>query len=38
MYKNDRSRAEIVKEYGLTLSALDRWVKNQKETGSLPFD
>ena len=34
LYENGKSRAAIVEEYDLTASALDRWVKQSKETGS----
>ncbi len=34
LYENGKSRTDIVKEYDITPSALDRWIKNQKETGS----
>ena len=34
LYENGKSRADIAREYDLTLSALDRWIKNQQETGS----
>ena len=34
LYENGKPRAEIAKEYGLTPSALDRWIKNHQETGS----
>lgn len=34
LYENGKSRADIAKEYELTPSALDRWIKNHQETGS----
>lgn len=34
LYENGKSRADIVREYELTPSALDRWIKNHQETGS----
>lgn len=34
LYENGKSRAAIVEEYGLTASALDRWIKQSKNTGS----
>lgn len=34
LYENDKPRAEITREYDITPSALDRWIKNHKETGS----
>ncbi|NSL52778.1 transposase [Bacillus sp. P2(2020)] len=34
LYENGKSRADIAREYELTPSALDRWIKNHKETGS----
>ena len=34
LYENGKPRAEIAKEYELTPSALDRWIKNHQETGS----
>ena len=34
LYANGKPRAEIAKEYELTPSALDRWIKNHQETGS----
>lgn len=33
-YENGKSRAAIVEEYGLTASALDRWIKQTQTTGS----
>ena len=32
--ENGKSKAEIVREYDLTASALDKWVKNHQNTGS----
>ncbi|MNP64987.1 Transposase [compost metagenome] len=34
LYDNGKSRAAIVEEYGLTASALDRWIKQAQTTGS----
>src|SRR5699024_11271405 len=34
LYENGKSRADIAREYDITPSALDSWIKNQKETGS----
>ena len=34
LYENGKPRAEIAREYDITPSALDRWIKNHKETGS----
>ncbi|MEG0473805.1 MAG: IS3 family transposase [Solibacillus sp.] len=34
LYENGKSRADIAREYDLTPSALDRWIKNHQETGS----
>ena len=34
LYENGKSRADIAREYDITPSALDRWIKNQQETGS----
>ncbi|QWH76975.1 hypothetical protein EXW59_09925 [Bacillus mycoides] len=34
LYENGKSRADIAHEYDLTPSALDRWIKNHKDTGS----
>ena len=34
LYENGKPRAEIAQEYDITPSALDRWIKNHKETGS----
>ncbi|PAE28628.1 transposase [Oceanobacillus profundus] len=34
LYENGKSRADIAREYDITPSALDRWIKNHKETGS----
>ena len=33
-YENGKSRADIAREYDITPSALDRWIKNHQETGS----
>lgn len=34
LYENGKPRAEITREYDITPSALDRWIKNHQETGS----
>lgn len=34
LYESGKPRADIAREYDITPSALDRWIKNQKETGS----
>ena len=34
LYENGKSRTDIAREYDITPSALDRWIKNQQETGS----
>lgn len=34
LYENGKSRADLVEEYGLTASALDRWIKQVQPTGS----
>lgn len=34
LYENGKSRADLVEEYGLTASALDRWIKQAQTTGS----
>lgn len=34
LFENGKSKAEIVREYDLTASALDKWVKNHHTTGS----
>ncbi len=34
LYENGKSRADISREYDITPSALDRWIKNHQETGS----
>ena len=34
LYQNGKARQAIIKEYDLTPSALDRWVKQYKSTGS----
>ncbi|MEY9976262.1 transposase [Lysinibacillus sp. RC79] len=34
LYENDKSRADIAREYEITNSALDRWIKNHQNTGS----
>lgn len=34
LYATRKSRTKIIKEYNLTLSALDKWVRQHKETSS----
>ncbi|MET3207549.1 UNVERIFIED_CONTAM: transposase [Paenibacillus sp. PvR008] len=34
LYENGKYRAALVEEYGLTASALDRWIKQAQATGS----
>jgi transposase len=34
LYENGKSRAALVEEYGLTASALDRWIKQAQTSGS----
>lgn len=34
LYENGKTRAALVEEYGLTASALDRWIKQAQTTGS----
>ncbi|MDQ0177305.1 transposase [Bacillus chungangensis] len=34
LYENGKSHADITREYDITPSALDRWIKNHRETGS----
>lgn len=34
LYENGKSRADIVREYDLTPSALDSWIKKHQNTGS----
>ena len=34
LYDNGKSRADIAREYEITPSSLDRWIKNHQETGS----
>ena len=34
LYENGKSRADISREYDISPSALDRWIKNHQETGS----
>ena len=34
LYLSGKPRAEIVKEYDLTPSTFDKWVRQQKESGS----
>lgn len=34
LYENGKTRADILKEYDLSASAFDRWVKQSRTTGS----
>lgn len=34
LYENGKSRKDIAEEYELTASALDRWIKQFKQSGS----
>jgi transposase len=34
LYQNGKARQEIIKEYNLTPSALDRWIKQYNTSGS----
>ena len=34
LFENGKSKSEIVREYDLTASALDKWVKYHQNTGS----
>ena len=34
LYKNNKPRKEIIKEYELTPSAFDKWVRQHKDSGS----
>ena len=34
LYENGKSRQDIVEEYELTASALDRWIKQFRQSGS----
>lgn len=34
LHENGKSRTDIAREYDITPSALDRWIKNHRETGS----
>ena len=34
LFENSKLKAEIVREYDLTASALDKWFKNHQNTGS----
>lgn len=36
LYNAGKSRSEIVKEYELTASALDRWIRQYNSASSLP--
>ncbi|MGW8958666.1 transposase [Paenibacillus sp. NPDC055715] len=32
LYENGKTRAALVEEYGLTASALDRWIKHPEQS------
>jgi transposase len=34
LYENGKTRADIVREYELSASALDRWIKQTNQSGS----
>ncbi len=34
LYENGKSRTDIAREYDITPSTLDRWIKNYRESGS----
>jgi len=34
LYENGKTRAELLEEYDLTASALDRWINQAQTTGS----
>lgn len=34
LYENGKSRSDIIREYELTASAFDKWVKQDKTSGS----
>jgi len=34
LFKNEKSRKDIIHEYNLTPSALDKWIKGCDKTGS----
>ena len=34
LYENGKSRSDIVREYELTPSSLDRWIKQFRQSGS----
>ncbi|PKE34580.1 hypothetical protein CW697_04525 [Macrococcoides caseolyticum] len=34
LFKNEKSKYDIVREYDLTPSTLDKWVKNHQNSGS----
>lgn len=35
LYENVNKQADVVREYDLTPSTLDQWIKNHQNTGSL---
>lgn len=38
LYEKSKSRADISREYEITPSALDRWIKNHQNTGSFTVE
>lgn len=38
LYENGKSRADIAREYEITPSTLDRWIKNHQNTGSFTVE
>lgn len=38
LYENGKSRTDLVDEYDLTPSALDRWIKDYQKTGSFKVE
>ncbi|EGQ4113223.1 transposase, partial [Staphylococcus pseudintermedius] len=34
LFENGKSKSDIVREYDLTSSALDKWIKNHQNSGS----
>jgi len=37
LFKNGKSRKDIIHEYNLTPSALDKWIKDYDKTGSFKY-
>lgn len=38
IYENGKSRADIAREYEITPSTLDRWIKTHQNTGSFTVE